>query len=140
MKQKGFKAKSRFETRLGEELVALGVDFTYESTAYRYNLKPYNASCHSCGSKEVYEDRQYTPDFFLPNGIIVEAKGKFTAAMRTKMLAVIKTNPELDLRMVFMRDNWLTSAKKKRYSDWCTYHGIKSAVGSIPEEWINEKR
>ena len=83
----------------------------------------------------MYETRIYTPDFFLPSGVVVEAKGNFTPKMRTKIKAVIKSNPSKDLRIVFMQDNFLTTNRKKRYSGWCKQQGIKYAIGSIPEEW-----
>lgn len=113
---------------------------TYESETWTYDISPSSrARCTKCGSFSVRERRRYTPDFFLPNGIVIEAKGKFTPKMRKKILAVVESNPDKDLRLLFMRDNWLTSAKKKKYTDWCTYHNIKSAVGDkIPEDWINE--
>ena len=37
---------------------------------------------------EVKETRTYTPDFILPNGIIVETKGRFTTADRKKHLLI----------------------------------------------------
>ena len=47
------------------------------------------------------EIRTYTPDFELPNGIIIESKGRFVAADRKKHLLVQKQHPELDIRFVF---------------------------------------
>ena len=130
-----FKGKSKFEIRLGKELTKMKVKFSYESEKWEYKIKPYNATCSACGSDEVYETRIYTPDFFLPSGVVVEAKGNFTPKMRTKIKAVIKSNPNKDLRIVFMQDNFLTTNRKKRYSGWCKQQGIKCAIGSIPEEW-----
>ncbi len=136
MKLKKSDANSRYEATLMETCPK---GTTYESETWDYYIKPYKATCQDCGSTRVFEKRKYTPDFFLPNGIVVEAKGKFTPKMRTKILAIRESNPDKDLRMMFMRDNWLTSAKKKKYTDWCAYHGIPCAVGyKIPEDWINE--
>lgn len=135
MKNVKFKGKSKFEIRLGKELTKLKVKFSYESEKWHYKIKPYNATCSACGSGEVYETRIYTPDFFLPSGVVVEAKGNFTPKMRTKIKAVIKSNPSKDLRIVFMQDNYLTKTRKKRYSDWCIQQGIEYAIYSIPEEW-----
>ena len=53
------------------------------------------------------------------------------------MLATKEANPNLDIRMLFMRDQWCTKKKRKRYSDWCNDHGIKFAFGtSVPLNWI----
>ena len=58
------------------------------------------------------------PDFFLPNGVIIEAKGFFKPSDRRKMLAVKEAHPELDIRFVFMRDNTLSKSSKTTYSMW----------------------
>lgn len=85
--------------------------------------------------------RTYNPDFELPNGIIIEAKGKLDRLVREKMALVFEQNPHLDIRFLFMRDNKLSKSSKTRYSDWCEKRGIKYAVsesGHIPEEWLVE--
>lgn len=88
---------------------------------------------------------KYKPDFFVKrkkNGslLIVEAKGRWTAAERKKMCHVIEQNPRLDIRMLFERDNTLSKRKRsKTYTQWCERHGIKCAVGrAIPQEWLDE--
>jgi hypothetical protein len=130
------KYESKFEERLAAQLQKKGVKFTYESETWKYEKKPYNATCLDCGSRRVMETRDYTPDFFLPSGIVVEAKGKFTSPMRTKLLAVRESNPDRDLRIVFQRDNPLTSTKKKTYTGWAKQKGFKCAVGEIPDDWL----
>ena len=82
----------------------------------------------------------YLPDFTLGNGILVETKGRFTAADRAKMLNVRKQNPGVDIRFVFQRsNNRLTrSPNSKTYIDWCEQHGFQWAQGEIPEEWFHE--
>jgi hypothetical protein len=80
----------------------------------------------------------YNPDVLLPNGIIVEIKGRFTGADRRKHLAVKKANPNADIRFVFQSDNFLTSAKAQRYSGWCARHGYTCAIGHIPGGWAKE--
>lgn len=82
--------------------------------------------------------KEYTPDFILPNGIMIEAKGYFKPQDRTKMLQVKKSNPQVDIRMWFQKDNKAT--KKMSYTDWCKKHGFKYHVGAtLPKKWINEK-
>ena len=49
------------------------------------------------GMKIEWEDlayRMYTPDFVLPNGIIIETKGRFTVADRRKHLLIKKQHPK----------------------------------------------
>jgi len=78
-------------------------------------------------------------DFWLPKQkILIEAKGVFTADNRKKHLALQEEYPELDIRFVFQRDNWLTRKHATKYSDWCEKNCFKYAIGSIPEEWLNE--
>ena len=45
--------------------------------------------------------RIYTPDFVLPNGIIIETKGRFTADDRRKHAFIKLQHPKLDIRFVF---------------------------------------
>ena len=85
--------------------------------------------------------KRYIPDFVLPNGIIVEAKGYFKSTDRTKMLNVAKNNKHLDIRMVFQRaNNRLTkSPNSMMYWQWAEKHGFQWAEGEIPEKWWKEK-
>tara|TARA_R100001369_G_scaffold60813_1_gene87605 strand:- start:724 stop:1098 length:375 start_codon:yes stop_codon:yes gene_type:complete len=87
----------------------------------------------------VIEQRKYTPDVILPNGIIIELKGRFTSSDRKKMLLVIAQHPDLDIRMVFMRPkNKLSKISRTTYAQWCDKNNIKWADKYIPEEWIKE--
>lgn len=80
--------------------------------------------------------RNYIPDFKI-GSIYIEAKGRFTSADRTKMKLVKEQNPHLDIRLWFQRDNWLTSKKKSRYSDWARKNGFKYHVGdTLPKKWF----
>ena len=47
------------------------------------------------------KNRNYTPDFWLPNNIIVETKGVFTVQDRQKHLWIKEQYTDLDLRFVF---------------------------------------
>lgn len=87
------------------------------------------------------KSRNYIPDFILPNGIVIEFKGKLDRTVREKMALVFEQNPDLDIRLVFMRNNKISKTSKTRYSDWCDKRGIKyhvSEEGKIPDEWITE--
>jgi hypothetical protein len=72
--------------------------------------------------------------------LIVEAKGRWTADDRKKMCFVTEQSPDLDIRILFERDNTLTkSPRSKTYTQWCAMKGIKCAVGrKVPEEWLDE--
>ena len=85
----------------------------------------------------------YIPDFLLPNGIMVECKGYFKPADRTKMLRVRKENPEFDIRFLFQRaNNRLTkSPNSLAYWQWAEKHGFLWDEGErIPTKWLKEKR
>jgi hypothetical protein len=96
------------------------------------------AQCVECGAKKSYIQRSYTPDVFLPNGIIIEVKGIFTSKDRKIALAMKEQRPDLDIRMIFQRDNKLARNSSTRYSEFCDKHGIKWAIKRVPEEWLNE--
>lgn len=87
-------------------------------------------------------EKYYLPDFVIEGtDIVVEVKGYFRATDRTKMLAVKKANPNLDIRFVFPQDNKLFSRSKTRYSDWCEKNGFKYHIGTeIPKEWLTRKK
>ena len=128
--------RSGFEHRLATQLYEAGINFEYERERWAYRLPVHKGICDSCQASTVFSGRTYTPDFFLPNGIVIEAKGKCTSETRTQLENIVKYNPNKDLRVVFMQDNWLTSSKKGRYTDWAKKLGIPVAVGSIPKEWL----
>lgn len=122
-KKYGF--RSGLEERIAEKLTKLGVDFKYEEVVIKY-IKP--ASTH-----------KYTPDFVLPNGIIVETKGRFLQADRMKHLLVKEQNPTMDIRFVFSNSNSrISKASKTTYAAWCEKHGFKYADKTIPQEWLDE--
>lgn len=113
--------RSGFEAKLLKQLKATKTKFGYESTKIKYVVPERVAT--------------YTPDFVLKNGIIIEAKGKFTSADRKKMILVRDQNPELDIRLVFMRDNKISKVSKTTYSMWSEKNGFDYAIGEIPESW-----
>ncbi|TPJ33652.1 hypothetical protein [Mesorhizobium sp. B2-8-3] len=83
--------------------------------------------------------RTYTPDFPLPNGIIVETKGKLEPKDRAKHLFIKLQHPELDIRFVFQRPHdKIVKGSKTTYAMWCDKYGIKWATRVIPVEWLKE--
>lgn len=80
----------------------------------------------------------YTPDFRIvrSDGTIfyIEYKGYFRREDRDKILNVLNSHPNIDLRIIF-RENHKTG-KVERVSDWCEKHGITYAIKTIPPEWF----
>lgn len=114
--------RSGFERTLTLQMKKLKVHYEYEPTKLAYVL-----------------ERNYIPDFYLPDqDIYIEAKGKLTPEDRTKMKAVKKAYPNLDIRFVFMRgENKLTARGKTTYMQWAEKNGFPAAGdGEIPEEWL----
>lgn len=126
VRQRAVKAgyRSGLEETISLQLTSLAVPVLYETEKIKY---------------EVNEVRTYTPDFKLPNGIIIESKGRFVAADRKKHLLIQKQHIFLDIRFVFSNSKAkLTKGSKTTYGDWCKQHGFLYADKLIPEEWIKE--
>ena len=115
-------ARSGLERRLDRELEWGEHEYQYEACRI-----PYSLECH------------YVPDYILPNGIVIEAKGHFTSADRRKMRAVKAAHPDLEIRMVFGRaTNKLNKTSRTTYWKWCETKGFPWANKSIPTEWHYE--
>ena len=117
--------RSGLELKISEYLQELKIKFLYE------------------GIKIEWEDlayRTYTPDFVLPNGIIIETKGRFTVADRRKHKCIKKQHPNLDIRFVFTNSkSKLQKNSKTSYAQWCIKHGFQYYDRIIPEDWLKEK-
>ena len=136
------KLRSKFEDSIAKRLDELGVDYDYELWSYEYDipLRKNRSKCGDCGSTNLVQTAWYTPDFFLRRGPIIEAKGRFTAADRRKMEAVIKQYPDETFVLMFMRDNRIHKNSTTKYSDWCEARGIDYSINEIKEEWIGGKK
>ena len=121
--ERGFGRKGRgFEDKIRRDLESRGIRYEYESIKLEYTII-----------------HPYTPDFILPNGIIVETKGWFLSKDRTKHLAIKKAYPHLDIRFVFQRANQPLSKKSKTtYEEWCKKHKFIYSIGFIPNEWLED--
>jgi hypothetical protein len=123
-KQRGLKYgyRSGLEESVAEQLENAGMPYFYETTKIEYDVK---------------ETRKYTPDFILPNGIIVETKGRFVAADRKKHLLIKSQHPFIDIRFVFSNSKQkISKGSKTTYADWCDKFGFKYADKQIPEDWL----
>jgi len=117
--------KSGLEENISQQIEGKGIVVQYESEKIPYIIP---ASEHT-----------YNPDFRLPNGIIVETKGRFVAADRKKHQLVKQQHPDLDIRFVFSNSkNKISKNSKTTYGMWCEKNGYKYADKEIPEEWFLE--
>lgn len=124
----GLTLRSGFEKRVATFLDENKVKYEYETIKLPF--------------VEPATNRTYRPDFILPNGIYIECKGRFTPDDRRKIALIIEQYPDLDLRLVFMRNNTLSKNSRTTYTDWCDARGIKSHVcssGTIPKEWLKKQ-
>lgn len=116
--------RSGLEDDIAKDLKDRGVEFEYEKLKVRWQL---------------LENKTYTPDFKLPNGIIIESKGRFVQADRKKHLIIQDQHPFLDIRFVFSNSrSKLYKGAKSTYGDWCNKHGFLYADKRIPDEWLTQ--
>ena len=120
-KKKTSKFRSKLEENIANLLDGLGVSFQYESEKLDYTI-----------------EHTYTPDFVLPNYTYIEAKGYWSPEDRRKILNVKKSNPEIDLRMVFQAPfNTISKKSKTTYAKWCERHDIPwTSWQNIPLDWL----
>jgi hypothetical protein len=127
--------RSKFETRVASFLKGKRCSFTYEEETWEYETSPSGKMmrCGECGSTNLLVIKRYTPDFFLSNGIVIEAKGRWTAENRRVALCF----PEV--KLLFMRNNTLSKRSKTKYSDYCDKNGLDyhvSYLGEVPNKWL----
>lgn len=116
--------RSGLEAEIAKQLAKAGVEAEYEQYVIKYTIP---ASVH-----------KYTPDFVLPNGVIIETKGRFVQADRSKHLLIKKTLPDYDIRFIFSNSKAkLYKGAKSTYGDWCEKHGFLYADKQVPKEWLD---
>jgi hypothetical protein len=114
------------ERRVFAQLRAAGLDPRHEPLKVEY-IQPARTA-------------KYVPDFQLPNGIIVEVKGRFSSDDRQMHRLIKVQRPDLDIRFVFTNPNQRISKKRPvTYADWCEKNGFKYAKQRVPETWLREK-
>lgn len=117
--------RSQLEQRIANDLDRRGVHYQYESLTLEYQRPP----------------SKYTPDFVLPNGIILEAKGHLSQDDRKKMKLVKDQHPEMDIRFIFQNaNNKIRKGSKTTYAAWADRWGFQWAENRVPEEWLREER
>lgn len=119
--------RSGLEETFAAQLKAAGVLCEYESFKIPF--------------VEPAKKRAYTPDFKLPNGIIIETKGRFETADRQKHIWVKAQHPELDIRFVFSNSkSRITKRSLTTYADWCRKNGFLFADKKAPDAWLKETK
>jgi hypothetical protein len=118
----GTRYRSGFEAAVARALLDRGVEFGYERVKLFYE--------RPC---------VYILDFNIGD-LMIEVKGYFSPADRRKMLEVQRSNPGIDLRIVFQNaSNKLSRApRSSTYGQWATRNGFKWAEGEVPEAWLLE--
>ena len=117
--------RSGLEEKIGEQLKKLKVNAEYESFKIPYIVPVIQ--------------RTYTPDYLLPNGIVLELKGLFVLEDRKKHLLIKEQYPNLDIRFVFSNSKTkLRKGAKSCYAEWCEKHGFIYADKEVPLSWIKE--
>lgn len=117
--------RSGLEEKVAAQLASLEVPAHYEQYKLNYEVPARKAT--------------YTPDFVLPNGIIIETKGRFVTADRKKHQLVKASHPGIDIRFVFSNPNNRIGKKSDTtYGMWCSKLGFLFAKAFIPEAWVNE--
>jgi hypothetical protein len=117
--------RSGLEETIAKQLELMRIEYKYEERVVAYTVPE--------------SKHKYTPDFELPNGIIIETKGRFVTADRKKHLLVKEQHPELDIRFVFSNPRAkISKVSKTTYADWCDKFGFKYAAKMIPKEWLDE--
>lgn len=120
--------RSGLEVQVANQLKDAGVDAKYEDPDSKIEY-------------EVNETRRYTPDFKLPNGIIIETKGRFVTADRKKHKLIREQHPEYDIRFVFSNSKAkISKLSSTTYAMWCEKHGFKYADKLVPLAWLREKQ
>ena len=115
--------RSGLEEKIQIQLAEAKIKAQYEPGRIPYTVAP----------------KTYTPDFILPNGIVIETKGYFLPADRTKHLAIKAQYPNIDLRFIFQNPKQrLNKTSRTTYEAWCIQHGFIYAAKWIPQTWLDE--
>ncbi|CAB4139266.1 endonuclease I [uncultured Caudovirales phage] len=117
--------RSGLEEKIADQLRSAGIEPAFEVVKIPFT-KP----------EKVHH---YTADFLLPNGIVVESKGRFVVADRQKHIFVKGQHPKLDLRFVFSNPNArISKTSPTTYAMWCQKNGFLYAAKLVPQAWLAE--
>jgi hypothetical protein len=117
--------RSMGEVYCAANMDQLKIPYQYEAVTLTYQHAP----------------QKYTPDFILPNGFIVEFKGKMTAEVRKKLVSIKRSNPEKKIGIVFQKANNKLSSRPNatRYWEWAEANGYLWSEAYVPKAWTTKK-
>jgi hypothetical protein len=107
MKKKTF--RSKLEESVADILDKVGAKYEYETHKVAYTIQ-----------------HHYNPDFCLVNGVMLETKGYWDSEDRRKIKAVMRDNPDIDLRMVFQAPSIRSARNPKQPMP----NGVRSMASS----------
>ena len=122
--------KSGLELTVAEQIKSNNYEVCYETETLHYTVPE--------------SKHKYTPDFVFTKRdgtlMYIETKGRWTATDRKKMKHVLKSNPNIDLRIVFQSPNQkISKGSKTTYEAYAIKMGISYvAKKEIPVEWMQE--
>lgn len=117
--------RSGLEDKISKQLDSKCIHYDYE----RYRIPYILPESH----------HTYLPDFLLPNGIFIEAKGIWESDDRKKHLLIREQHPDLDIRIVFSNSrSKLYKGSPTSYAEFCEKNNIKFADKLIPLDWLKE--
>lgn len=133
--------RSGYERQVCDDLDARRKSWEYEPDSLEIWIPTRGTKCSACSVVGTgLKASTYTVDIRLPNMRYVELKGKLAAKDRTRLKALVDAwgaKFARPISLLLQRDNWLTKAHKRRYTDWARSIGLDVAVGtSIPEGWF----
>ena len=118
---KEVKYRSGLEKNVAFDLNKRGIDFQYEHERIPYVV-----------------ERKYLPDFQLPNGIYIEAKGWFRDEDCRKMRLLKAQYPEKEFRFLFQNLNTKVQSKRFTNAQWAEKYNFQYCEGRVPDAWLKE--
>ena len=120
-KTKTSKYRTGLEKNVALDLAKRGVDFLYEDERIPYVV-----------------ERKYIPDFQLPNGIYVEAKGWFRDEDCRKMRLLKAQYPDKEFRFLFQNNKTKVQSKRFTNAQWAEKYDFQYCEGRVPDDWLEE--
>lgn len=96
---------------------------------------------YECETLSYLLPKRYKPDFVVElsgRKMYLEIKGWFRYEDQQKMRAVKFSNPDLDIRMYFPKDQKVQGSKMLN-SEWCVKHNFPYAIGRLPRSWYKDE-
>lgn len=117
--EKRTKTRNSFEKLLESQIKRSKIKFTYETEKIPYVISG-----------------NYIPDFIIETTygkVYVEAKGYFRREAKSKMVAVKRQHPNLDIRFVFYKYS-------KANERWAIKYNFPYAFEKIPKSWLAQDK